>query len=65
VDGERGIRTLKVSLAIKDSYLRRMCRLINVFGKVRRGIQQKKDVKKTTSKASMYMKTNKSRTKYL
>jgi predicted protein tyrosine phosphatase len=30
---------------IQDSYLRRMCRLINAFGKVRRGVRQEKDLK--------------------
>ena len=35
---------------LEDSYLRRMWRLINAFGKVREGILQKKDVKKVRTK---------------
>jgi hypothetical protein len=35
---------------MEDSYLRRMWRLINAFGKVRQGILQKKDVRKIRSK---------------
>jgi hypothetical protein len=35
---------------MEDSYLRRMWRIINAFGKVRQGALQKKDVKKTRSK---------------
>jgi hypothetical protein len=35
---------------LEDSYLRRMWRLINAFGKVRQGVLQKKDVKKIRSK---------------
>jgi ribosomal protein S21 len=35
---------------LEDSYLRRMWRLINAFGKVRQGILKKKDVKKGRAK---------------
>jgi hypothetical protein len=48
---------------MKDSDFLRMCRLINAFGKVRRGILQKKDVDKNAFEAGMYMKTNKYMTK--
>jgi hypothetical protein len=43
--GEWEIRALKDSPAMKDSGFRRMCRLINAFGKVRRGELQEKDFK--------------------
>jgi hypothetical protein len=49
----------------KDSCFRRRCRLIIVFGTVRSGKLQKKDVIKNAFEAGMCMKTNKSRTKYL
>jgi hypothetical protein len=48
---------------MKRSDLGRMCRFISVFGKVGEGMLQKKDVTKSASKASKYMKTNKSRAK--
>jgi hypothetical protein len=35
---------------MEDSYLRRMWRLINAFGKVRQGVLEKKDVRKTRAK---------------
>jgi hypothetical protein len=43
--GEWGIRALKDSPAMKDFDFRRMCRLINAFGKVRRGKLQEIDFK--------------------
>jgi hypothetical protein len=48
---------------MKDLNFRRMCRLINAFGKVRRGTLQEKNLNKNTLEAGIYMKTNKSRTK--
>ena len=36
---------------LEDSYLRRMWRLFNAFGKVRQGVLQKKDVRKTRPKS--------------
>jgi len=43
---EWGIGVLKDSPAIKDFDFRRLCRLINAFGKVRKGILQIKMLKK-------------------
>jgi hypothetical protein len=43
--GEWGIRALKGSFPMKDLDFRRMCRLINAFGKVRRGKLHEKDFK--------------------
>jgi hypothetical protein len=48
--GEWGIRVLKDLLAMKDLDFRRMCRLINAFGRVREGILQKKMLEKIRSK---------------
>jgi hypothetical protein len=62
VGGEWGIRALKDSPAMKDFNFRRMCRLINAFGKVRRGILQEKDFEKNTFEAGICLKTNKSMT---
>jgi hypothetical protein len=61
--GEWGIRALKDSPALKDLNFRRMCRLINAFGRVRRGILQEKNLKQNTFEAGICMKTNKSMTK--
>jgi hypothetical protein len=61
--GEWGVRALEGSLAVKDLDFRRMCRLINAFGKVRRGILQEKDFNKNTCEAGICMKTNKLMTK--
>ena len=44
------IRKPEMSEKWQDSFFRRMCRLINAFGKVRQGIMQKKDVRKVRSK---------------
>ena len=50
MSGEWGIRALKGSFPMKDLDFRRMCRLINAFGKVRRGILQEKLLKQIRSK---------------
>jgi hypothetical protein len=57
--GEWGIRVLKDSPAMKDLDFRRMCRLINAFGKVRRGKLQENNLKLNTFEAGICMKTNK------
>jgi len=44
--GEWGIRVLKDPPAMKDFHFRRMCCLINAFGKVREGIGKKKMLRK-------------------
>ena len=61
--GEWGIRVLKDSTAMKDLDFRRMCRLINAFGNVRKRKLRKKILKIYTFEAGMYMKTNKIMTK--
>jgi len=62
--GEWGIRALKDSPARKDFNFRRMCCLINAFGRFGRE-SCKKDVTKNTFEAVMCMKTNKYKTKCL
>jgi len=54
---------LKDSPAMKDFGFRRMCRLINAFGKVRRGTLQEIYFKRNTFEAGICMKINKSMTK--
>jgi hypothetical protein len=43
---------------MNDFNFRRMCRLINAFGKVRRGELQEKNFKINTFEAGICMKTN-------
>jgi hypothetical protein len=54
--GERGIRALKDSNAMKDLDFRRMCRFISSFGKTWEGILQKKMLKKYVRSRYVYEK---------